>query len=153
MADQFDARTILDKFQQKMSAAGFELNPNRNEMARDVVTIDDALEILAESLADLFSVDEDLTATIKAANVKIGPTGAQKPAAYKDGLVKADATTDPQFFAWMEALHTVIQGTYPEPGKGSPNVFATALKSILSLKPTSITAKIIDGSSSVKISI
>lgn len=153
MADQFDKKTILSKMQEKASAKGFELNPDRGDMSKDVVTLDDLLDAMAESLAEIISKDQDLTGTIRASSIKLGPAGEQKPVAYKDGLVKADATTDPSFFSWIEALHSVIQGSYPEPGNGSPNVFATALKTILSLKPTSITAKIVDGSSKVKITI
>jgi hypothetical protein len=51
----------------------------------------------------------------------------------------------------METFHSVLQGVYPEPGNGSPNVFATALKSLLAQKPTSITAKITQGSGKIKV--
>jgi hypothetical protein len=88
-----------------------------------------------------------------ASNFKIGPSGQQKPAAYKDGTVKSDVTTDPKFWAWMETFHSLLQGIYPEPGNGSPDVFANTLKTLISLKPSSITAKIIDGSGSINITI
>lgn len=153
MADQFDANTIKEKLREKVAAIGFELNPDRSEMSRDVVTIDDMLDILGEALGDILYNDEDLTATIRASNIKLGPAGEQRNAGYKDALVKFDATTDPQFFTWVEALHTIIQGSYTEPGNGSPDVFAIAMKALLSNKPSSITGKIIQFSSTVKVTI
>ncbi len=121
-------------------------------MSKNVPTILEILDAVAGAMSDILH-DQDSTATLTAQNFKIGPSGLQKPAAYKDGTVKSDATTDPNFWAWMEAFHGFLDGVYPEPGNGSPDVFATALKSLVGQKPTSITAKIIDGSGSINISI
>lgn len=151
MADQFDKKTFLDKFKQKSRVKGFELNPDKSKLPKNFPTTLDLLEIVAETLAEVLYQDQNLSGTLKAKDFKIGPSGLQQPVAYKTATVKADATTDPKFFTWMETFHSVLQGVYPEPGNGSPNVFATALKSLLASKPTSITAKITQGSGKIKV--
>jgi hypothetical protein len=151
MADQFDKATILNKLKAKVQAKGFDLNPDKSKMSNNVPTILDMLDIIAESVADLVFVDQNKDGTITAKEVKIGPDGLQQPHAYKNAKIKFDATTDPKFFAWMEALHAVIRGVYPEPGSGAPDTFARALKVLLSKKPKSLTGKIIEGSKKVKV--
>lgn len=149
--DQFDKNTFLNKFKEKATARGFELNPDKGEMSKGVPTLLDLLEGIAEAMDDIIVNDQDKAGTIKAKSLKIGPSGLQQPAAYKEAKVKSDIVTDPQFWAWMETFHTILQGVYPEPGFGSPDVFATAMKVLLSQKPSSITGKIIEGSGSVKV--
>lgn len=150
MADQFDKETILAKFREKAQAKGFELHRDKSKMSNGYPAIEDLLDAVAEALADIFH-NEDEPGVLKAQNFKIGPSGIQKPAAYKDGAVKADIVSDPAFFTWIETFHGLLQGVYPEPGNGAPDVFAMALKSLLAQKPTSITAKIIDGTDKVKV--
>lgn len=152
MSDQFDKQTILAKLNEKASAKGFNLSPARDKMAQSVPTIVEILDSIAGAVSDILH-DQDTQATMVAQNFKIGPQGLQKPAAYKDGTVYSDASTDPTFWAWMESFHAFLEGIYPEPGNGSPDVFATALKALISQKPSSLTAKIISGSSSINISI
>jgi hypothetical protein len=153
MADQFSKETIFNKFKDKARAKGFELNPDRSKMSKNIPIMIDLLEAIAEALSDILYKDENLPGTIKAQSLKIGPSGLQKATAYKDGSVKADMTTDPTFFTWIETFHSLLQAVYPEPGNGAPDVFAMALKSLTGLKPSSITAKITNGSGSVKVSI
>jgi hypothetical protein len=150
MADQFSKQVILDKLKAKVRAKGFELEPDRSKMAKGVVTILDMLDIIAESLADQLA-DESKSGTLKAKEIKLGPTGLQQPGAFKEAEIKFDNTTDPKFFNWMEQLHAIIRGSYPEPGYGSPNKFANALKRLLAQKPSSLTGKITVGSKSVKV--
>jgi hypothetical protein len=121
-------------------------------MSQGVPTIVEILDSLAGAISDMLH-DQSTTATMVAQNFKIGPQSLQKPAAYKDGTVYSDASTDPTFWAWMEAFHSYLQAIYLEPGNGSPDVFATALKALIAQKPSSLTAKIISGSSSINISI
>jgi len=151
MADQFAKQTVLNKLKAKVQAKGFNLNPDKGDMAKGVTTILDLLDIIAETVADVFYTDQQKAGTIKASNLKIGPAGLQQPHAYKEAKVKFDATTDPKFFAWMETFHAILQGIYPEPGWGAPNVFGSAMKTLLSSKPSSLTGKIIEGSSKVKV--
>jgi hypothetical protein len=151
MPDQFSKSTILTKFKQKAISKGFNLTPDTSEMSKGVPLLVDLLEIIAETIEEIIVTDQSLPGTIKASSLKIGPTGLQQPVAYKEATIKSDIVTDPKFWAWMEAFHAVLQGAYPEPGYGSPNVFATALKLLLSQKPSSITGKITKGSGSVKV--
>lgn len=151
MADQFDKSTILNKLKAKVQAKGFNLNVDKGDLAKGTATILDLLDIIAETVADVFFTDQAKDGTIKANDVKLGPDGLQQPHSYKEAKVKYDATTDPKFFAWMEAFHAILQGVYPEPGYGSPNVFLTALKTLLAQKPSSLTGKIIEGSKKVKV--
>jgi len=148
--DQFSKRVILDKLKAKVQAKGFELDPDKSKMAKDVVTILDMLNIIAESIADLM-VEQDKTGTITAKDIKLGPSGLQQPGAYKEAKIKFDTTTDPKFFGWLEAFHAVLRGVYPEPGYGSPNKFNIALKTLLARKPSSVTGKITEGSKKVKV--
>jgi len=151
MPDQFGKDTFLTKFKQKATAKGFDLNPDKSEMSKNVPVLLDLLEAIAEALDEIIFKDQDKPGTIKAKTLKIGPAGLRQPAAYKEAKVKSDFVTDPKFWTWMESFHGVLQGVYPEPGNGSPDVFATALKVLLSQKPSSITGKIIEGSKKVKV--
>ena len=151
MADQFAKKTFFDKFKNKARTKGFNLNIDKSKVPQNFPSTLDLLEIVAETLEEVLHKDQSLSGTIKAKDLKIGPSGMQQPVAYKTAKVKADATTDPKFFTWMETFHSLIQVPYPEPGFGAPNVFATALRALSAQKPTSITAKIIDGSKKVKI--
>jgi hypothetical protein len=151
MPDQFDKDSFLNKFKQKAQAKGFELKPDKSKMAKDVPTLLDLLDAIAEALDEIIVKDQDKPGTIKAKSLKIGPSGQQQPAAYKEAKVKSDATTDRKFWSWMEAFHAKLRGVYPEPGKGAPNVFANSMKSLLAKKPKSITGKIIEGSKKVKV--
>jgi hypothetical protein len=151
MADQFQKDTFFNKFKEKASAKGFELFPNRSDMANGVPLMVDLLEAMSEALDDIFYNDQNLPGSIKASSLKLGPDGLQQPAAYKEATVKSDATTDPQFWAWMETFHGLLQAVYPEPGFGAPDTFALALKALLAQKPSSITAKITQGSGTVKV--
>lgn len=150
MPDQFDKRTIFNKLKSKVQAKGFNLNVNRSDLPKGTATIEDLLEIIAESLSEALSQDQVKTGTIKAKDLKLGPTGLQLPMAYKNAKVKYDITTDPKFFAWLEAFHSLLQAVYPEAGYGAPNVFGTALKTLLALKPSSLTGRITEGSGKVK---
>ena len=151
MPDQFSKDTFLTKFKDKAAAKGFELNPDKDEMSKNVPVLLDLLEAIAEALDEIIFKDQDKTGTIKAKTLKIGPAGLQQPAAYKEAKVKSDFVTDAKFWTWMESFHSVLQGVYPEPGRGAPDVFATAMKVLLSQKPSSITGKIIEGSKKVKV--
>lgn len=151
MADQFSKATILNKLKEKVSAKGFNLEPAKDDMAKGVPVLLDFLDLLAETISDVFYSDQDKAGTIKANKVKLGPAGLQMPSSYKEASIKYDITTDPKFFAWMETFHSILQGVYPEPGQGAPNVFNTALKVLLSQKPTSLTGKITEGSGTVKV--
>lgn len=151
MADQFSKKTILDKLRQKCTSKGFQLTPGPGDLPKNFPSLADTLELLAEAIAEVLNIDQNLSATLKAKDLKIGPSGLQQPAAYKTAEVKFDATTDPKFFTWIETFHSVLQGVYPEPGWGSPDVFATALKSLLASKPTSLTGKISKGSGKIKV--
>jgi len=151
MPDQYDKSSFFNKFKQKAQAKGFELNPDKGKMSKNVPTLLDLLEAIAEALDEIIIKDQDKPGTIKAKNLKLGPTGLQQPAAYKEAKIKSDFTTDPKFWTWMESLHSILQGVYPEPGNGSPDVFATAMKILLSQKPSSLTGKITEGSSKVKV--
>jgi len=152
MGDQFSKQTILNKLKAKVQAKGFNLNPE-GEMAKGTTTILDFLDIIAETIADVFYTDQQETGTIKANSLKIGPGGLQQPHAYKEAKIKFDTTTDPKFFVWLESFHSILQGIYPEAGYGAPNAFGIAMKTLLSLKPSSLTGKIIEGSSKVKVTI
>jgi hypothetical protein len=149
--DQFSKETFLSKFKQKATAKGFNLNPDKSEMSKNVPVMLDLLDAIAEGLDEIFFKDQDKSGTIKAKTLKIGPAGLQQPAAYKEAKVKSDFVTDPKFWTWMGSFHSVLQGIYPEPGNGAPDVFATAMKVLLSQKPSSITGKIIEGSKKIKI--
>lgn len=151
MADKFSKQEILNILKEKVSAKGFAINVDKNELSAGASTILDMLEVIAESLSEIFYADETLTGTIRAKSLKFGPMGLQLPMSYKGAEVEYSAVTDPKFFIWLEALHTLLKAAYPEPGYGAPDVFATAMKSLLALKPKSITGKIKDGSNSVKI--
>lgn len=153
MADQFDKKIVFTKLKQKAITNGFNLTPNSAELPKGTVITTDLLEVIAETISEIFKDDQTLRGTIKASSLKLGPTGLQQAMAYKNAKVKFDATTDPKFFIWLETFHSLIQAVYPEPGFGAPNVFNTALKALLASKPTSITARITDGSSKVKITI
>jgi len=151
MPDQFDKSTILNKLKAKVQAKGFDLNPDKSKMAKGVPTILDMLDIIAESMADLIYSEQNKNGTFAASEMKIGPTGLQQPQAYKEATIKCDFTTDPKFFTWMETLHSLLRGVYPESGYGAPNTFAMALKTLLAQKPSSLTGKITKGSSKVKV--
>jgi hypothetical protein len=151
MADQFAKQTILNKLKTKAQAKGFNLKPDTSKMSKNVPLLEDLLDLIAEALAEVLYQDQNLPGTIKANSLKIGPGGLQMPMAYKTGTIKCDATTDPKFFAWIETFHSILQGAYPEPGNGSPDIFATVMKALLPLKPTSLTGKITNGSGSVKV--
>lgn len=157
MGKQYDKNTFVAEFQQKVSAKGFVWKVQKGEgkgIANTTPTMLDLMEAIAEALSDILGAG-NLPADLVAASFKIGPSGLQQPVATKapPGAtnVKADITTDPKFFTWVETLHSLLQASYPEPGNGAPNVFATALKTLISLKPTEIKAKITDGSSKVKV--
>lgn len=157
MSKQYSKKTLLEEFENKVEAKGFELNVKKGDgIARDTPTLIDFMEAMAEALSEILE-DGDKDANLVASSFKIGPAGMQQPAAHKASPgqtnVVADITTDPQFFTWIETFHSLLQGVYPEPGNGSPNVFATALKALVSLKPTEIKAKITEGSDKVKISV
>jgi hypothetical protein len=153
MADQFAKATILNKLKAKVQAKGFNLNPDKSDMAKNVPVLLDILDIIAETVADVFYTDQDKDGTVKANTFKLGPDGAQQPHAYKEAKVKFDSVTDPKFFTWMETFHSLLQGVYPEAGYGAPNTFGSTLKTLLSQKPTSLTGKIIEGSKKVKVTI
>jgi len=151
MAGEYDKATILAKLKEKVQAKGFDLNPDSSKMSKVSKSILDMLDVIADSMSVILSQEQIRTATLKANSLKIGPSGLQQPIATKTGTVKFDMTTDPKFFTWMETLHGILQGVYPEPGYGSPSTFAMALKTLLATKPTSLTGKITTGSGSVKV--
>jgi hypothetical protein len=150
---QYDKNYILDKLKTKAQSKGFDINPDKSKMSKNVSTLLDMLDLFAETISEVLSQEEINPGTIKTSSLKIGPTGIQVPAAAKDMTVKFDITTDPTFFSWIEMFHGLLQAVYPLPGYGAPNTFAIALQSLLSMKPTSLTGKVVEGSGSVKISI
>lgn len=157
MAKQYSKKTISDIFKQKAQAKGFQIRVTKGEgkgIANITPTLVDMIDAFAEGMEDILQ-SGDKSADLVAKSFKIGPAGQQQPVATKAGPgqtnVVADMTTDPGFFTWMETLHSLLQAPYPEPGNGSPSVFAIALKALISLKPTSIKAKISEGSSKVKV--
>jgi hypothetical protein len=157
MAGQYSKEVILAKLREKVVAKGFSLQPQGDtQLPAGTPTIDDALQVIAESLAEILEKGT-LPAKLQSSSFKIGPQGIQQPVATKamPGMnnVKFDMTTDPTFFTWAETFHGLLQAVYPEPGNGSPNVFATALKALLALKPTSLNGKIISGSATTKVTI
>lgn len=159
MASQYSKENILNILKEKVSAKGFVLDVEKGDkkgIAKTTPTLLDMLEALAEALeAQLEKGDKD--ASLVASDFKIGPSGQQMEVATKsqpgEVNVKFDATTDPKFFTWIETLHSLLQNTYPISGYGSPNSFAIALKTLLSNKPTSLTGKIIKGSSKIKVTV
>jgi hypothetical protein len=152
MAQSFSKDNIDSTLTNKVSADAFNTSPERDKMSKRVPTLVELVSVIAEALSELIGAG-NLTATIGTTGIKIGPRGQQKPISYKDAIVTFDATTDPKFWSWLEAFHAFLQSIYPESGSGSPNVFATTLKSLIAQKPTSLTGKISTGSQDVKISI
>lgn len=157
MAGQYSKATIFAILQQKVAAKGFILPVQKGEgkgIANTTPTLVDMLEALAEALEAQLSKGS-LPADLVANSFKIGPTGLQQDVATKatpgQTNVVFDITTDPKFFTWIETLHGILQGSYPEAGYGAPSTFALALKTLLSSKPTSLTGKITEGSSKVKV--
>ncbi len=153
MAQAYDKSNIDSILTQHSSSNKFNTSPDRSKLSKNVPTLVELVSVVAETFSELLSQEQIRTATINTQGIKIGPSGQQKPSAYKDGTVTFDATTDPKFFAWVEAFHAFLDGVYPEPGSGSPNVFATAWKGLVGQKPTSLTGKIVSGSQNVKITI
>lgn len=151
MPDQFDKRTILTKLQEKFQAKGFILEPDRSKLPAGTPTMGDMLDAMAEALAEIISTDELSKGTIKASEIKLGPSGLQQPAAFKTSDIKSDITSDPKFWAWMEIFKGLLQASYPEPGMGAPNVFATALKALLAAWPSEMKGKVVSGSATVKV--
>jgi len=149
----YDKNNIFAVLQDKVSAKGFNLDPDKSKMAKNTPTTKDLLEAIAETLSEILSQDQSKEAVLEGSSFKIGPSGLQNPVSYKGATIKADMSTDPAFFTWFETLTGLLQAVYPEPGLGSPSVFATALKVLIGLKPTSLTGKITDGSGSVKVTI
>lgn len=158
MAKQYDKDTIFNLLKLRVASKGFNLKPNKGDggLANTTPTTIDLLEGISEGLSDVLTKGTN-SADIVAKDFKIGPIGLQQPVATKafgaETNVVADATTDPQFFAWIETFHSLLSAAYPEPGLGAPNVFATVLKTLVSMKPTKINAKITTGSSKVKVTI
>jgi hypothetical protein len=153
MANLYDKDTIFTKLKEKVSGKGFVLDPDKGKMSKETRYMQDLLEGIAEAISEILTGTGDKVAVLNGSEFKIGPSGMQNPAAYKDGTVKSDTTTDPAFFAFIEALYAVLQTpVIPEVGNGAPSSFHTAMKAaLLAVKPSSITSKIIDGSSKVKI--
>lgn len=159
MPKQYDKKTFLEEFEKRITQKGFVWKVEKGDkkgIAKTTPTLMDLMEAIAEALSEILS-NGDKPAKLVANSFKIGPSGQQLPVATKapPGVnnVKADMTTDPSFFTWIETFHSLLQGTYPEPGQGSPSTFAIAMKSLISLKPKEIKAKIIEGSSKVSITI
>jgi len=152
MGQSFGNNNINSTLTDKVYADAFNVSPERDKMSKNVPTLVELVSVISEALSDLIGAG-NLTATIGTTGINIGPIGLQKPMSYKDATVTFDATTDPTFWSWMESFHALLQGVYPEPGDGSPNVFATALKALISQKPTSLTGKITTGSQNVKVTI
>jgi hypothetical protein len=152
MAQSFDTNNIDSLLTNHVSSDAFNVSPARDKMSQGVPTVVELVSLVSEALSELLE-QGTLPATIVTQGLQIGPQGLQKPISYEDATVTFDATTDPKFWAWMEAFHNFIDVVYLEPGNGSPNVFATAWKALIAQKPTSLTGKIVVGSQNVKISI
>lgn len=152
MAQSFDADNINSKLTNHVSSSGFNTSPDRDKISQSVPTIVELVSVVAEAMSDLLERGA-LPATIVTQGLQVGPISLQKPMSYKDATVVFDATTDPIFWAWQEAFHSFLDAVYPEPGYGSPNVFATALKALIAQWPTSLTGKITVGTQNLKISI
>jgi hypothetical protein len=159
MAKQYDKDTIFNAMKLRVASKGFKLLIKKGDgegIHNTTPTTIDLLEGISEALSDILTKGTN-SAEIVAKDFKIGPPGIQQDVATvafgADTNVKADMTTDPKFFTWIETFHSLLGTVYPEPGNGSPNVFATALKTLVSLKPTALNAKITKGSSKVKVTI
>lgn len=157
MAKQYDKSTIFNALKLRVAQKGFSLNVQKggdNRIAGTTPTLIDMLEGIAEATAELLN-SGTLSAEFVANDYKIGPPGLQQPVATvvnpPETNVLFDVTTDPAFFTWMETFHSLLQTPYPEPGYGSPDVFAIALKALIPLKPTELKGKITKGSSKVKV--
>jgi hypothetical protein len=153
MAELYSKDTIFATLKDKVTAKGFKLDWDRTKMSPETKGTVDLLEAVAEAMSDILMNMEDKPATLKASEFKIGPAGAQKAAAYKDGQAKSDMAVDSSFWSFIEAFFAIVTGPpIPEPGNGAPSMFQTALMAALAaVKPSSITAKIIDGTDKVKI--
>jgi hypothetical protein len=153
MANLYDKDTIFTKLKDKISGKGFVLDPDKGKMAKETRYMVDLLEGIAEAMSDILTGMGDKVAVLNGSEFKIGPSGQQNAAAFKDGQVKSDITTDPDFWAFVEAFYTVLNTpTIPEPGNGSPSMFHTMMKaSMMSVKPSKIKSKIVEGSSKIKI--
>lgn len=159
MPKQYDKGTIFNIIKTKVAAKGIYLPVQKggdNRIANTTPTTVDLLEGISEAISDILTAGTN-SAEIVAKDFKIGPPGLQQPVATvvnpPETNVIADMTTDPAFFTWMETFHSLLQTPYPEPGNGSPNVFAIALKALIPLKPTEIKARINSGSSKVKVTV
>jgi hypothetical protein len=159
MPGQYSKSTIQNAIKARVLAKGFNLNVQKGEgkgISNTTPTISDIIDVVSDSLSTILS-QGTFSANLVAKDFAIGPPGLQQPVATKaipgQNNVVFDMTTDPTFFTWIETLHSLLQASYPEPGYGAPDVFATALKSLLSLKPTSINGKITSGSSTIKVSV
>ena len=159
MAKQYDKETIFNALKLRVAQKGFQLNVQKggdNRIASSTPTLVDMLKGIAEATAELLN-SGNLSAELIANDYKIGPPGLQQPVATvinpPQTNVIFDITTDPTFFTWLETFHSLLQASYPEPGNGSPSVFATALKTLVSIKPTEIKARIDSGSSKVKVTV
>lgn len=159
MPSQYSKSSIENAIKARVAAKGFNLNVKKGEgkgIASTTPTISDLISVIADSLSTVLT-EEEGSAELVAKDFKIGPPGLQQPVATKappgETNVVFDMTTDPNFFTWLETLHSLLQSSYPEPGYGAPDVFATALKSLLSLKPSSLKGKITSGSSKVKVTV
>lgn len=159
MPGQYSKTTIENAIRARVLAKGFNLNVQKGEgkgIANTTPTISDMISVIADSLSTILTQGTQ-SAKLVAKDFAIGPPGLQQPVATQaipgQNNVVFDMTTDPAFFTWIETMHSLLQASYPEPGYGAPDVFATALKSLLSLKPSSLNGKITSGSSTIKVTV
>jgi hypothetical protein len=159
MAKQYDKDTILNALKLRVAQKGFKLNVKKGDgegIHSTTPTTIDLLEGIAEATSDILTKGTN-SAEIIANDFSIGSPGIQQDVATvafgAETNVVFDMTTDPQFFTWIETFHSLLNAVYPEPGSGAPDVFATALKSLVGLKPTALNGKITKGSSKVKVTI
>lgn len=152
MADKFSKSFIKSKLKAKATAAGFNIAPDSSSLPPGTPTMETLLGIIAETIEEVLKSDESLSATLTGSSVKIGPTGIQKDASYNGCKITIDKTTDPQFFAWLEAFTAILKvPMIPEAGMGGPSSFHAAMKALIGLKPTKVTGKISQGSTKVKV--
>ena len=159
MPKQYDKQTVFNTLKTKVTSKGINLQVQKggdNRIANTTPTAVDLLEGISEAISDVLTAGTN-SAEIVAKDFKIGPPGLQQPVATKanppETNVIADMTTDPKFFTWLETFHSLLQTPYPEPGNGSPSVLATALKTLVSIKPTELKGRIVSGSSKIKITV
>jgi len=154
MAKIFDKDVIFSKLKDEAEKKGFNMNPVRNEMAKNAPTIIELLEAIAIVINDILVKDNSKTAEIKAPEIKLNCGGQLKGIARKDDEITIDMTTDSQFMSFMEALVSTLQTNLatPHPPNAPSPVVAALFGALKPLLPTKVKGKITTASDKVKTS-